>query len=198
MSLEVSEEERAPREILKQQDNQTCLTCCLLMNYRDLTGEDIDSKKLERKLYEKAFGLYPESFVLAHLAAFIRHFEDIKATLWVDFPEYAEELSKKNQEERIDIRHQQIDAQWIRERLETGLPLLVYVDAIYFWRPVRMPHFLYVVSYQPEEGFSIIDTGYGKEFNKIKKERLANGISGLEQMQWSPVAITLENIESAG
>lgn len=187
--------ERQIPEVLIQQDNQSCLICCLLMNYSLLTGKGINFRRTEKELFCESFGLYRCSYALSHLAAFTRRFNDVCATLWIDPSTYVEELSKQNQDKRISIQSQKINTQWVAERLEaTDQPILLLVDAFHLGRDAHMLHWIYVHSCHPEAGFGIVDTGYGKE-RAIKVEELEHCLYGLKyQMNWLPEAISLRTV----
>jgi len=185
------EGERRLTEVLKQQDGQTCLICCLLMNYSHLTKEAIDSRRTEEELHHSAFGLYPEYPPLSQLAAFIRGFEGIEAKMLIDSPEFARYLHKLNREKTIKIVQQEINPQWVMTQLQaTGQSVLVFIDYFYLGYPAHTPHWLEVLSCQ-EGSFEVADSGVGS-LRSISKKMLGDSIGGLKYvMLWSPAAIIL-------
>lgn len=184
-------------EVLKQRDGQTCLFCCLLMNYGLLAGKPVDSGCWEKELHHQAFGLYPEYTPLSQLAVFIRKFEGVEAEMSIDSPTFTDYIQRLNREERIKIVHHEIDSQWITTQLqEIRQPVLVFVDYFYLGYPAHTPHWILVLSCQ-DEGFEIVDSGIG-ETRIIDKKVLKDCIGGLKYvMLWSPAAITL-SLRKAG
>lgn len=181
-----------PKEILQQQDNQTCLSCCLLMHYSALFPDRaIDYAETERELHSSSFGLYPKYYALTHTAAFVRKFPEVSVSIFVDNDDFAKYLRTINKEERINIQPQTVSLEWVRGVL-TDKPLILYTDALYLQGgTVHMPHFVYAFS-DHQGVMKIADPAFGR-LREIPDKELEDGIIGLKyQMLWSPIALSVQ------
>lgn len=181
-----------PREILQQQDNQTCMPCCLLMWYsQEFPDEKIDFKKQEMKLDIASFGLYREYYALAHTAAFTRMFPNVGITIYVDNQDFTKQLSILNKEERIKVIYRRVTTQWLKREISKN-PVILSVDSYYLkGATVHIPHYIYL--FQGEQGNTqTVDPAYG-EVRSISDKELEDGFVGLKyHMLWSPIVIRPE------
>lgn len=180
-----------PREILTQQDNQSCLLSCLQMAYSTIAQGPIDYHSIEKELHNDSFGLYPRNFALSRSAAFTRMFPNIGLNIFVDNQMLTSVLKKLNSEGSISISNQPITADWIIGMLTR--PMIVYVDQLHLGVDAHMPHFVYLYK-ADENNVHMVDPAFGED-KILQPETLQHALMGLKyQMLWSPLAITMEEL----
>lgn len=167
--------------VYKQILPDSCLPSCLMMLLVHLGKINSPSFNLESKILIEGGRIGRLNRTFGHLLYVCRRFASravyVADKRWVC--KEAEEMIKKEDFNRIEIKNQAINANLIEEML-TNVPVIVGVDNYVFNKDFHFPHFILVEKIKNKR-FQIIEPWQGKR-QSITKNTLNKAIGSLEDI----------------
>lgn len=173
-------------KVYKQATHAGCLPVSLMI----LGNIKVTKNKEVEIIYKGVKKPRDNSYALSMLTSFVEVYK-MPNTLYVDNLYYSKYLKKINKNKNIDVIHQEINLDFIKELNE---PFTIYVDDFILGEEAHSQHFIVVEKI--ENDIAIIIDPWTGERKEIKKAVLMKAVQSLQsQFLYCPLLITINKNE---